>query len=112
MNRRNNMPKAARLTDKSECLDDSHGNICCPHHVVGEAIDGSPNVNINGLKALRVGDKGTHSGCCGSNTWTCTEGSSTVFINGKPAVRLNDETKHCGGTGKIITGSNNVFIGG
>ena len=46
------MPAAARLTDKANCPSDSHGNICCSHNVTGPAIDGSPDVNINGLKAL------------------------------------------------------------
>lgn len=105
------MPKAARLTDKSNCPSDSHGNLCCPHNVTGPAVTGSPNVNINGLKALRLGDEGVHSQCCGPNTWECIEGSHTVFINGKPAVRFGDKTQHCGGIGKIITGSDNVFIG-
>ena len=105
------MPKAARLTDKSNCPSDSHGRKCCPHNVTGPSTTASQNVNINGLGALRVGDSGTHSTCCGPNTWKCVEGSSTVFINGKPAVRLGDMTSHCGGTGKIITGSDDVIIG-
>lgn len=106
------MAKAARETDKANCLSDSHGRLCCPHNVTGPAIEGSPTVNINGLKALRVGDKGTHAGCCGSNKWTASKGSSTVFFDGKPAVRLGDMTTHCGGTGKIITASDDVNIGG
>lgn len=106
------MPAAARLTDKANCPSDNHGNICCSHNVTGPAIDGSPDVNINGLKALRLGDPGRHSACCGSNTWNCAEGNSTVFINGKPAVRLGDKTTHCGGTGKIVTASDDVNIGG
>ena len=105
------MPQAARLTDKSNCPSDSHGNICCPHNVTGPSTKGSPNVFINGLSALRVGDPGIHSGCCGPNTWQCSEGSSTVFINGLPAVRQGDKTTHCGGTGKIISGSEDVLIG-
>lgn len=48
------MPAAARLTDDANCPSDSHGNICCPHNVTGPATDGSPDVNINGLKALRL----------------------------------------------------------
>lgn len=106
------MPAAARINDKANCPSDSHGNICCPHNVTGPATSGSSDVNINGLKALRLGDSGVHSNCCGSNTWKCSKGSSSVFINGKPAARLGDTTNHCGGTGHIITGSNNVFIGG
>lgn len=106
------MPKASRISDEANCPSDSHGKICCPHNVTGPAINGSPNVNINGLKALRLNDPGTHSECCGSNTWNCTEGSSTVFINGLPAVRQGDKTTHCGGTGNMVSGSDNVSIGG
>lgn len=105
------MPGAARLTDKSSCPSDSHGNICCPHSVIGPATTGSPDVYINGLSALRVGDSGVHSSCCGPNTWVCSEGSSTVFINGIPAVRKGDGTTHCGGAGTIVTGSEDVIIG-
>lgn len=105
------MPQAARLTDKANCPSDSHGLICCSHNVTGPAITGSSNVFINNLSALRVGDKGIHSKCCGSNTWKCIKGSPTVFINGIPAVRVGDTTQHCGGKGKIITGSDNVNIG-
>lgn len=105
------MPSAARLNDNANCPSDSHGNICCSHNVTGPATSGSPNVFINGRNALRVGDDGVHSACCGSNTWKCVQGSSTVFINGLPAVRLGDQTQHCGGTGKIISGSDDVFIG-
>lgn len=105
------MAKAARMTDNANCPSDSHGNRCCPHNVTGPAVSGSPNVNINGLKALRVGDNGVHSACCGSNTWVASEGSDTVFVNGKPLVRFGDKTNHCGGIGKIITGSDNVFVG-
>lgn len=106
------MPQAARVTDKANCPSDSHGNPCCSHNVTGPATKGSADVFINSLSALRLGDPGTHAACCGSNTWVCSAGSSTVFINGLPAVRLGDKTTHCGGTGKIITGSNNVSIGG
>lgn len=105
------MPQAARVTDKSNCPADSHGNKCCPHNVTGPAIQGSSTVFINGLPALRVGDPGIHAQCCGPNTWKCSKGSSTVFINGLPAVRKGDMTTHCGGIGKIISGSENVIIG-
>ena len=44
------MPNAARVSDKSNCENDSHGNICCPHNVTGPAINGSPNVYINKME--------------------------------------------------------------
>jgi uncharacterized Zn-binding protein involved in type VI secretion len=79
--------------------------------VTGPAIGGSPDVNINGKPALRVGDPGIHAACCGPNSWKAAAGSSGVFINGKAAHRQNDQTTHCGGVGKLIEGSSDVFIG-
>jgi uncharacterized Zn-binding protein involved in type VI secretion len=75
-------------------------------------VAGSPNVNVNGRPALRVGDPGVHAACCGPNTWTATIGSGTVFINKKPAHRLNDMDTHCGGIGKMVEGSPDVITGG
>ncbi|HEX2569580.1 MAG TPA: PAAR domain-containing protein [Polyangia bacterium] len=75
-------------------------------------MSGSPNVQVNGRPALRVGDTGIHAACCGGNTWTAQQGSATVFINGKPAYRMNDPSRHCGGMGRLIEGSPNVIVGG
>jgi len=102
-----------RLGDKSLAPIDVHGKSCCPHIAVsGPAIEGSPDVFVNGLSALRVGDKGVHFVCCGTNDWKAMEGSDAVFINGKPACRLGDKTKHCGGDGTLIAGSQDVLVGG
>ena len=73
---------------------------------------GSPNVLVNRTPALRVGDRGIHAACCGSNTWEAIAGSGTVFINGKAAVRKGDQTQHCGGVGNMYTGSATVNAGG
>jgi putative chitinase len=105
------MPGAARLGDKSKCDADVHGKKCCPHSVEGPATEGSPNVFINGKKALRKGDKGVHSTCCGKNEWAAKKGSPVVFINGISAIRIGDGAAHCGGMGNLIEGSENVFIG-
>jgi len=67
---------------------------------------------VNGRPALRVGDPGIHAACCGPNTWTAAAGSGTVRINGKGAHRVGDRDSHCGGTGQMIEGSPNVFVGG
>ena len=75
------MPGASRLKDKAQVPSDSHACPKCPHNAVGPATAGSPNVDINGLPALRVGDPGVHSSCCGANTWQAQTGSSTVFVN-------------------------------
>jgi uncharacterized Zn-binding protein involved in type VI secretion len=73
---------------------------------------GSPNVKVNAMPALRVGDMGIHAACCGPNTWTPVKGSGTVFINQRAAVRMGDQTQHCGGVGQMIQGSPNVNAGG
>lgn len=106
------MPGQGRLGDKSQVPADAHGCPACPHPAVGPATGGSPNVNVNGKPALRVGDPGVHTACCGPNTWTAKQGSGTVNINGKAAHRLGDADQHCGGMGKMIEGSGNVIVGG
>jgi uncharacterized Zn-binding protein involved in type VI secretion len=106
------MPGQGRLKDQSQVPSDGHGCLCCSHSCIGPATAGSPDVNCNGLPALRVGDPGVHSSCCGGNTWIAQAGSATVFINNKPAHRMNDAVQHCGGIGKLIEGSQNVIVGG
>ena len=106
------MPPAFRLSDLAKVSGDAHGCPACPHTAVGPSIIGSPNVNINNLPAVRVGDMGMHAVCCGPNMWQCVAGSGTVFINQIPAVRKDDQTQHCGGVGQTINGSPNVNIGG
>ncbi len=105
-------PPQARLGDKSMVPADSHGCPACPHPCIGPAVGGSPDVFVNGLPAVRVGDPGIHAACCGPNTWKAKAGSATVLINGKKAHRQGDSDKHCGGTGQMIEGSPNVFTGG
>lgn len=106
------MPEAARVGDMARCPSDAHGCPGCSHSVIGPAVSGSGNVQINGRPALRLNDPGIHAACCGSNSWNAMQGSSTVLINGMPAVRRGDMTRHCGGLGKMIEGSHNVIIGG
>ncbi len=105
------MPLACRFGDKAHCPRDSHGNKCCSHGVKGPATSGSPDILINGRPALRLGDKGRHSKCCGPNTWKTVAGSSNVLFNGLPLVRLGDATKHCGGRGRMVEASGDVDIG-
>ncbi len=64
------------------------------------------------MKALRIGDPGSHAACCGPNSWNAAQGSGTVTINDIPAHRLGDQTIHCGGVGALIIGSPNVIVGG
>ena len=106
------MPEQCRLSDKSEIQADAHGCPGCPHHCVGPAMQGSPNVNVNNRPAIRVTDTGVHAACCGPNTWKATQGSSKVKINGLAAHRKGDMDTHCGGVGKMIDGSDDVITGG
>ena len=106
------MPKQARVGDNAHCPSDSHGKLCCSHSVTGPGTSGSNNILINFAWALRLGDPGKHSKCCGSNSWVLSEGSGSVFFNGIPASRVGDKTTHCGGSGTIVQGSNNVLTGG
>ena len=106
------MPPQGRLGDKSMAPIDAHGCPACPHTVQGPAVSGSPDVLVNNKPALRLGDMGIHSVCCGPNLWQAVRGSATVMINHKPAHRLGDATQHCGGPGTLIEGSPDVKIGG
>ncbi|CAN5918049.1 N/A [soil metagenome] len=106
------MPPQCRVSDKSQVPADAHGCPACPHPAIGPAIGGSPDVMVNSLPALRVGDKGMHAACCNTNTWTAKDGSGTVFINSIKAHRLGDADTHCGGQGKMVDGSSNVITGG
>lgn len=105
------MPPVSRVGDNAYNPADSHGKKCCPHPVTGPGVTGSPDILVNGQAALRIGDPGTHSGCCGPNTWKVASGSGTVQFNNIPVARLGDTTSHCGGTGSLIVGSPNVTIG-
>jgi len=106
------MPPQCRLGDKSQISACAHGCPACPHPAVGPAIVGSPDVFVNKRPGIRVGDKGIHAACCGTNSWTASKGSGTVFFNSKAVHRLGDDDTHCGGSGKMIDGSDNVISGG
>lgn len=103
------MPGAVRLTDVALVSGDAHACTACPHVASGPAIEGSNDVFINSLNAVRKGDRGIHAVCCQKNTYVADAGSNNVYVNGKPLVRMNDATKHCDQTsGKFITGSPTV----
>jgi len=104
------MPGQARIGDKARGID-AHRCNACPHNVSGPATQGSADVIVNGKPAVRKGDGGVHSSCCGSNRWTAQGSSNTVIINGKPAFRLRDSTNHCGGKGVLVEASGNVIVG-
>jgi uncharacterized Zn-binding protein involved in type VI secretion len=105
------MPPQGRVSDLAKAQADKHGCPACPHPVIGPGIQGSPDVMVNELPALRVGDPGIHMACCGPNMWNAKTGSATVFINGKAAHRKGDLTQHCGSVGELTMGSPNVLVG-
>ena len=105
------MQPQGRVGDIGFNSADAHGCVACAHPVLGPAIEGSSDVLVNGLSALRDKDPGIHAACCGSNSWKAKGGAPHVFINGEHAFRQDDPTAHCGGNGKLITGSGNVFVG-
>jgi uncharacterized Zn-binding protein involved in type VI secretion len=105
------MQPQTRVFDNSFVPVDTHGKICCPHAAIGPGTRGSEDVLVNNLGALRVGDTGIHSACCGANTWIAIQGAPTVIINGMRAHRLYDADMHCGGMGFMVEGSPDVFVG-
>lgn len=71
------------------------------------AIEGSADVEIDGLPALRVGDAlAPHDKPKNpAHSRKVAQGSPTVFVNGLPAARIGDAID-CGGT--IEAGSGTV----
>lgn len=96
------MPSATRLDD-----------CCTGHDGCGSVplVECSPDVNINGKGAGRVGDSYASHGCVAHSPHQdkIAAGSSTVFINGLPAARVGDSVSI---GGSVQDGSDNVFIGG
>lgn len=72
----------------------------------GAVVEGSENVNVNGIPVARVGDKVI---CDLHFTQLVASGSATVSANGKAVARVGD-TVSCGAT--ILDGSPNTFAGG
>jgi uncharacterized Zn-binding protein involved in type VI secretion len=85
------MPKAARVNDSGRHDKDDL-----------TAMQGSPDVFINGEAAVRKGD------LYQPENHAASQGSATVNINGKPAVRIGDAIA---GHATASTGSPDVFIG-
>nr|WP_298116229.1 PAAR domain-containing protein [uncultured Pseudomonas sp.] len=84
---------ASRLSDLNACP--------LPGHGTNPTTSGSPDVLINNLPTLRIGD----STACGD---AVTEGIGSILVNGKPIAFLGSATAH---GGIIITGSGDVLVG-
>lgn len=89
------------------------GDCCTGHDACAPAplVGCSPNVNINGRGAGRLGDDYTPHGCVThpAHPDHIAAGSSTVNINGRPAARVGDAVTLAGA---VQDGSPDVFIGG
>lgn len=95
------MPAVTRVGDNNT------GHDACPPTALSS---GSPNVNINGIPAGRVGDPYIPHGCPAHvpHVGNIAAGAPHVFINGKAAGRIGDPVS-CGGS--VAVGSPNVNIG-
>ena len=76
------------------------------------SIAGSPNVFINGIAVVRVGDAyATHSlpyPPIAPHQLVSAQGSKTVFVNGLSLSRIGDQMS-C--SDLVAEGSTNVFVG-
>ena len=95
------MPLAARIGDKASEHDGAPAT---------SGIEGSSNVYIDGIPAMRQGDAFVSHACPdeSEHSRSLAGGSGSVFINGKPAGRVGDCIS-CGG--EVMEGSDSVNIG-
>lgn len=94
-------PSATRLGDMASGHDGAPAT---------SGTEGSSNVYINGIPAMRQGDAFESHACPdeSDHSRSLAGGSGSVFINGKPTGRVGDAIS-CGGT--VIEGSGSVSIG-
>jgi uncharacterized Zn-binding protein involved in type VI secretion len=86
-------------------VDNSRGHCYEPR----PANTGSPNVYVNGIPVVRVGDHyPTHSCGNSSHDGDASQGAPNVYVNGKAIHRAGDSIS-CGDTAS--GGSPNVFVG-
>ena len=113
------MAEAARLNDSVQGITaGEHSGHIDPHHgpetFTGNISGGcSADVFINGIAAATIGSVTTeYDSCCGRSNGSIGAGSGSVFINGKKAARNGDALNAHSGTGTVVSGSSDVFIGG
>jgi len=98
------MAEAHRLGDIGS------GHSC--HFPPTPSTEASPDVNIDGIPAVRQGDAYSPHACpscpAPAHPRSLSGGSGSVFINGKPAGRIGDAIS-CGG--EAAEGSSSVYIG-
>lgn len=102
---------SSRVTDMTMGVCDHHEK-CCPHNVTGMIIQGSPDVQYDGMSAARFGDM-TMSNCphCGGAGGMCIGGAPKNQINGRPGQRLGDPVMEPAGSSVVVTGSSKCTDG-
>lgn len=99
------MPGIVRLGDIGS------GHAC--HFPPTCATSASPDVFVNGLPVVRVGDSYGAHGCVGclapDHSRYQLMGSPTFFVNGRAVARIGDAIS-CGGV--AVTGSSDVLLDG
>jgi uncharacterized Zn-binding protein involved in type VI secretion len=95
------MPAVTRIGDLNT------GHDC---HPPVPALQGSPDVYVNGIAVNRLGDEWEPHSCNGPpHKGKTAQGSSTVYVNNKQMTRIGDPVD-CGAFS--AAGSSNVFAGG
>lgn len=105
------MPAAARGNGADSVFSKTGVKRNCASPTTTSTDECSGNVFINGIGAVRIGDKVMlhNKGGCVPDESTLTSSSGTVFINGKGAGRIGDQYTS---DNTITSGSENVLIGG
>lgn len=81
------------------------------YSVTGQVSSASPNVNMDGKPAARVGDSTSESCGCAGGQGSLITGSGSVFINGKPAAyAMVGISPHSGSASLSSGGTNTVNI--
>jgi len=107
------MKPVARGNSKDKVLSATGSGFKCRSPLITSTNQCSPNVRVNGIGVVRIGDivsVHTMSGCTPESPPLST-GSSTVRVNGRGVGRLGDN--YAGDGSNIIqSGSQNVRAGG
>lgn len=72
--------------------------------ISGQISSASPNVNMDGQPAARVGDSTSESCGCAGGKGSLITGSGSVFINGQPAAYAMVGIKAHGGSASLSGG--------
>lgn len=104
------MPVVARKDGQDTVASPDGSGVCCASPSVQKTNQGSSNVFINGIGAVRKDDAmivHDYAGpCCNPHAPTLSTFSPTVFVNGLNLGRVGDAF---GGDHLITSGSPNVF---